>query len=187
MDYVALSSLWLPIVVSAVLVFIASFIAWMVLPHHRSDFSKLPDEDGARAALKGLEPGEYSVPHAATAEDWKSEAWVEKATEGPNAMLTVIPTGPPKMGKSLVIWFIYCLIVGVFAAYLAGRTLDAGAHYLGVFRVAGCSAFLAYAGSRPIESIWMGRPWKRTLKDMADGLAYALLTGGVFGWLWPSA
>lgn len=36
-------SLWLTIVLSAVAVFYASFVAWMILPHHKADWNGLPE------------------------------------------------------------------------------------------------------------------------------------------------
>lgn len=185
MEPVLITSLWLPILLSAVLVFIASALAWMVLPHHRSDFAKLPDEEAARAALKGTPPGEYVVPYAVTAEDWKTEEWMAKAQEGPSGIVTLRQPGPPNMGKQLATWFVYSLVVSVFVAYLTGRALPAGTAYLEVFRFAGTIAFVAYGCAHFADSIWMGRGWMRTLKDAADGLVYALLTAGAFGWLWP--
>ena len=89
------------------------------------------------------------------------------------------------MGPALAQWFIYLLIVSTFAAYLASRTLPAAAHYLEVFRIAGTTAFMAYAMSHPAASIWYWRSWSTTFKYIIDGLVYGLLTGGVFGWLWP--
>lgn len=185
MESVMLSSLWLPIVVASVIVFFASALAWMVLPHHRTDWSKLPDEAGVRATVRGLAPGEYSFPHAATSDDWKSKEWIEKATEGPNGFLVVVPTGPPKMGKSLAQWFVHCLVVSLFVAYVTGHALGAGTDYLKVFQIAGTVAFLAYSAAHVPGAIWMGHRWSRALKDVVDGLVYGLLTAGVFGWLWP--
>lgn len=185
MEPVQLSSLWLPILLAAVIVFFASFLAWMVLPHHRSDWKKLPDEEGVRKLLRGLAPGEYNIPHATTSDEWKSEAWVEKAKEGPNAFISVIPPGPPAMGKNLGQWFVFCLGVSFFVAYVAGHALPAGAHYLKVFQIVGTVAFLAYSGAYVPSAIWMGHAWSRALKNVADGLVYGLLTAGTFGWLWP--
>ncbi|MDX2436576.1 MAG: hypothetical protein QNL88_05940, partial [Acidobacteriota bacterium] len=95
------------------------------------------------------------------------------------------PSGPPTMGKSLGLWFVMSLVVGLFAGYLASRTLAPGAHYLQVFRVVGCSSFMAYAFAYLSDSIWKMKPWSMTLKHVFDGLVYGLLTAGVFGWLWP--
>ncbi len=185
MEPVYVTALLLPILLSAVVVFIASAIAWMVLPHHRTDFRKLPDEEKARAALKGVAPGEYCFPHAATAADRKSPEWLAKMKEGPNAFVTVVPSGPPKMGKELTLWFIYCIVVSIFVAYVTGRALGAGSEYLKVFRIAGTVAFLAYASAHASGAIWLGHRWSRAIKDILDGLVYGLLTAGVFGWLWP--
>lgn len=185
MEPVLLASLWQPILLAAVLVFIASSIVWMVLPHHRSDWKKLPDETAVRSVLAGVEPGAYTFPYAQSAEDWKSPEWIAAVSRGPNGMLTVLPPGAPQMGKKLAAWFVYLLVLSTFVAYLTGRVLPAGTAYLEVFRVAGTAAFLAYAGAQVSNAIWMGHGWGRTFKDVLDGLAYALLTAGAFGWLWP--
>jgi hypothetical protein len=100
--------------------------------------------------------------------------------------MTVVRNGPISMTKPLIQWFIYTLIVGVFAAYVASRTLAAGAEYLQVFQIAGTTAFIAYAAGLWQQSIWYNRPWSTTMKHTLDGLIYGLLTGGVFGWLWPA-
>ena len=102
---------------------------------------------------------------------------------GDVAIMHVWPSGPPAMGKLLAGWFVYSLLVSLVVAYVVSRTLPADAHYLAVFRLAGTAAFLAYAGAAPIESIWFARNWSSTFKKMIDGLIYALLTAGTFGWL----
>jgi hypothetical protein len=188
-EMVGLTALWLPIVVSAVVVFIASSIIHMFLPYHKKTYGKLPDEDGLLEAMRaaGVGPGQYAFPRAADHKDMASPEMIARYEAGPVGMMTVMPSGAPKMGKQLVLWFVYTLVIGVFVAYLTGRTLGAGAEYLAVHRVAGCSAFLAYAFAHASNSIWKGLPWSATAKDFFDGLVYGLLTGGVFGWLWPSA
>jgi hypothetical protein len=185
---VPILSLWLPIVLAAILVFVVSSIIHMVLGYHKSDFGKVPAEDEVRDALGRFDipPGEYVIPHAASGEEMKSEAYLEKTKQGPNAFLTVIPKGPPAMGASLVLWFLYSILVGFFAGYVAGRALEPGAPYLAVFRFVGTAAFLGYAMALLQNSIWYKRKWSTTLKSMFDGLVYALLTAGCFGWLWPS-
>jgi hypothetical protein len=185
---VPILSLWLPIVLAAILVFVVSSIIHMVLGFHKSDFGKVPAEDEVREALGrfDLPPGEYVIPRAGSMEEMKSEAYLEKTKQGPNAFLTVVPKGPPTMGASLFLWFLYSILVGVFAAYVAGRALGPGAHYLAVFRFVGAAAFLSYAMALPQNSIWYRRKWSTTVKSMIDGLVYALLTAGCFGWLWPS-
>ena len=183
---VALAALWLPIVVAAVIVFVASSILHMVLPYHRSDYAQLPDEDKVRASLRGanLKPGLYIFPYC-THQDMKSPAMAKKYEEGPVGYVTIMPNGQPAMPKFLGQWFGYCLIIGLFVAYLTGHTVPAGAHYLAVFRVAGTAAFLAYGLANISSGIWKGQRWGATMKEIIDGLVYALLTAGTFGWLWP--
>jgi hypothetical protein len=182
---VPLASLWLPIVLSAVLVFIASALVHMVLRYHNNDFSKLSNEDAVGDVLRGTPPGQYMVPRGSGPEAMKDPAFVEKMKRGPIVLITSIPPGPPAMGKNLAQWFVYVLIVSLATAYVAGRARGPGAEYLEVFRFAGTAAFLAYALGSAQESIWFGRKWSTTVKTLVDGLIYALLTAGTFGWLWP--
>jgi len=183
---VPLAALWMPIVLSAVIVFIASSIMHMVLPYHRSDYKQLPDEDKFTASLRpsNLARGLYAFPYC-THKDMKSPATVEKFKQGPVGLLTIMPSGPPAMGKFLAQWFVYCLVVGFFVAYLTGHTVAAGTQYLAVFRVAGTAAFLAYGLGHLSDGIWKGQLWANTTKEVVDGLIYGLLTAGTFGWLWP--
>src|SRR6266704_2272707 len=155
---VALTALWIPILLSAVIVFVASSVMHMVLPYHRSDYKKLPDEDKILAALRPaqLSPGLYIFPHC-THKDMKSPEIAEKQKQGPVGTMTILPSGPPNMGKYLATWFVYCLAV---------------------FRVAGTVAFMAYGVGHIVNSIWMGQPWSNTLKHVFDGLVYSLLLAG---------
>jgi hypothetical protein len=181
-----LSALWLPILLSAVIVFVASSIMHMVLPYHCSDYQNLPDEDRVLASLRdaSLTRGLYIFPFT-TRKDMKSPALVEKDRRGPVGMLTIFPGGPPVMPKFLGQWFAYCLLIGFFVAYLAAHTIVPGTYYLRVFRVVGGAAFLAYGLGNISNSIWKGQTWSVTIKEAIDGLVYALLTAGTFGWLWP--
>jgi len=183
-----LVSLWLPILLSAVFAFVVSSILHMVLTYHRSDFRKAPDEDGVIAALRpfNLPVGDYMIPCGEGPKDYKNPEFMEKMTKGPVALLTVWEPGPPRMGKSLVLWFLYCVVVSIFAAYITDRALAPGAHYLTVFRFAGATSFIGYSLALLQNSIWFKRQWSSTFKSMFDGLLYALVTAGTFGWLWPA-
>jgi hypothetical protein len=184
---VPITSLVLPILLSAVLVFLASFVMHMVLTYHRSDWKKVPKEDEAMEALRRLNvpPGDYMMPCGEGPASMKDPAFVAKMTTGPIVLMNVRPGGPPAMGKNLVMWFIYSIVVSIFAAYIAGRAVPPGGEYLEAFRFAGCTAFLGYSMAQAHESIWFNRAWSSTIKTMCDGLVYGLLTGGAFGWLWP--
>jgi hypothetical protein len=180
-------SLWVPILISAVFVFILSSIIHMVLPYHRSDFRKLAAEDEIQDALRKFDipPGDYLLPCADSPAAMKDPKFVEKMTKGPTIIMTVAKPGPPAMAGNLVLWFLYCILVSILAAYITGRALMPGAHYLWVFRFAGATAFIAYSIALLQNSIWYRRNWGATLKSMFDGLIYGLVTAGVFGWLWP--
>jgi hypothetical protein len=183
---VTLAALWAPIVLSAVIVFVASSIMHTVLPYHRSDYSPLPDEDKILAALRpaALKRGQYVFPYC-THKDMKSPAMAEKYKQGPVGMMTIFPSGPPHMPKFLIQWFVYCLLINCFVAYLACHTIPVGAYYRHVFRVVGTAAFLAYGLGHVSDAIWKGQTWSSTVKEVIDGLVYGLLTAGTFGWLWP--
>ena len=184
---VPIMSLWIPILLSAVIVFVVSSIIHTVLTYHRTDFAKVPAEDEVMEALRRFDipPGDYVIPCPGSHKDMNTPEFLEKVTKGPVAFVTVMPSGPPSMRKSLVQWFVYCVVVGIFAAYIAGRALEPGAHYLAVFRFAGATAFVGYALALAQSSIWYKRAWSSTLKSTFDGLLYGLLTAGTFGWLWP--
>ncbi|TQV85037.1 hypothetical protein [Aliikangiella coralliicola] len=186
---ISIASLWLPILLSAVAVFIVSSIIHMLLPYHRSNLSAVPDEQNFRDTVRPLQipAGEYMFPYAGSPKNMESEEYQQKLKEGPVGILVSLPNGPWPMGKSLVQWFIYSLVVGIFAAYIAVQSLQVGANYLAVMQMVGASAFAGYALSLPQNSIWYFRAWSTTAKFIFDGIIYALLTGGIFGWLWPAA
>lgn len=176
--------LWLPVLVSAVVVFMMSALVWTVLPWHKKDYRKVGNEDAARTALKGLAPGSYMLPYCADPSEFKKELVKKRFEEGPNAFITVKANGVPNMGPNLAMSFVFNLLVGVICAYLLSRYLAPTAPYLEVFRLTGTTAFIAYGVAYFQESIWFSRPWSLLAKSLFDALLYGLLTGGVFGWLY---
>jgi len=175
--------LWMPILVSAVLVFVLSAMVWMVLPWHKSDFKAPGDEAGLRNALSGHVPGLYLLPYCTDPKDLAKPEVAQKYIDGPQAYIAVVPNGLPSMGPKLALSFVYYLLVGVLCAYFVTRTVVPGGDYLDVFRIAGTTAFIAYSIAYVQDSIWFGRPWSLTAKSLLDGLLYGLVTGGAFGWL----
>lgn len=182
-----LHALWLPILLSSALVFCISSVIHMLSPWHKSDYPRLPDEDGTMAALRPLAipPGDYMMPRPMSRQEMGSPAFAEKMARGPVMVLTVMPNGAMTLRRNLFLWFGYSALVGLFAAYVAGRALPPGADYLAVFRFVGATAFVGYAVALWQMSIWYRRAWSTTMKATVDGLIYALLTAGIFGWLWP--
>jgi hypothetical protein len=187
MDFIA--HLWLPIVVSAVLVFIASSLIHMVIKWHNTDYNKLANEDEVRAALRASSaaPAQYVIPHCADMKAMQAPEMQKKFVEGPIAFITLRPPGAPKMGGALGGWFAYTLVISAIAAYVAHKTLTpmgTEVNFLQVCRVASALAFVAYGGGSVQLGIWMGKPWGSVAKDLADAAIYAALTGVTFGYLW---
>lgn len=184
---ISLGSLWLPIVLGAVAVFVVSSLVHMVFKWHNAHYRKFANEDEVRAALrKGAPgPGQYMTPHCHDPKEQGTPEMQKKFEEGPIAVVYVGPNGPIKLGPFLGKWVAYSFIVSLIAGYVAHATLGPGAEYLAVFQVVGAAAWLAYAWQSPADSIWKSKPWSVTFGAMFDGLVYAALTAGAFAWLWP--
>jgi len=184
---VGLGDLWLPILVASVLVFIVSAIIHMVLKYHNKDYTRLPNEEAVRAAIRGGNPApaQYVIPYCPDMKDMEKPEIKQKYLEGPVAVINLLRPGVPNMGKYLSQWFAYLLVVSLFIGYVASHSLPREATYLQVFRIVGAIGFLVYGLGQLPASIWMGKPWRITVKDMIDGLVYGLVTAGTFGWLWP--
>lgn len=182
-----LLSLWLPVLLAAVIVFVASSIIHMAPLWHRSDFPKMPREDEVLGALRPLAvpPGDYFIPRASGMSEMRTPEFKDKMAKGPVAVLTVMPNGPIAMNRSLVQWFVFLIVVSLFVALVSALSLPIGTPYRQVFKVAGITAFMGYGLALCELSIWYRRAWTLTLKSLLDGLIYAALTAGTFGWLWP--
>ena len=185
---VSLMSLWLPILLAAVAVFIVSSITHMVLKYHNTDYARLPAEDDVMTALArhNLAPNDYMFPYPSGAAAMKDPAFVEKRNRGPAAILSVMPTPAPPLTNYLIQWFIFSILVSVFAAYLASRALPVGAPGAEVFRFTATVGFLGYGLALVHDSIWYNRRWLTTWKNLFDALLYGAATGGVFVLLWPT-
>jgi hypothetical protein len=184
---VSFGALWLPIILSAVAVFIVSSVVHMVIKYHASDYVKLPNEDAIRAAIRSAkaEARMYVFPYCSDMKEMQTPEMKQKYAEGPVGVLMLRPAGEMSMGPYLAQWFVYSLVVSALVAYVAAHAIPPGTPYLGVFRIVGTVAWLGYAGGQVPAAIWWGKPWSITLKEIFDGLLYGLVTAGVFGWLWP--
>jgi hypothetical protein len=179
-----LAELWMPIVVSAVFVWIASFITHMLVPIHKGEWTGLADEENVTSALAAVPPGQYMFPWAEM-KDMRSPEHLAKVNRGPNGYV-VLWGKPVAFGRNLVLMLLFYLVVGVFVAYVAWHGLGSGAHrYLQVFQVAGAAAFLVHGLGHMPHMIWFGNNPRQPWTYMLDGIIYALVTAGVFGWLWP--
>ena len=182
-----LVQLWLPILLSGVLVFVASSVIHMVIKYHNVDYQKLANEVDVRAALRigGVLPGQYVFPHCTDPKEAQSPEVAARFAEGPVGLMWIKPNGFPALGKMLGTWIAYCIGIAFLTAYVATIVLPKGAPAMTVLRALSAVAFLGFAGAKPADTIWKGKPRSCLAKDMVDGLVYALVTGAVFAWLWP--
>jgi len=180
-----LLELWMPILLSGLAVFVLSFLMWMILPHHRSDWAPLPAEDAALAGLREVPPGQYMFPTCASAADRKDPAWGKTAEQGPAGTLVIRPRGPTKMGRAMGLSLLFNLCISMLTAYVASMALPHIASGLLVFRVTSVVSFLGYAGALGWNAIWMGQSWSSTWKSALDGVLYGLATGMMFVLFWP--
>lgn len=186
---VSLMHLWLPVLLAAVGVFVASSILHMVLKFwHMPDYHGFSNEDEVRAAMRAgsPSPGLYVVPFCRMEEMKKAETQ-EKFRTGPVGLVILRRSGMINMGANLLQWFVFCLVVSVFCALVAGTTLAAGADGHRVFHTTALVALMGYAAGAFPMAIWWGQPWRATFKDAIDGLVYALVTGFAFMEFWPAA
>jgi hypothetical protein len=181
--------LWLPTLLAAVGVFIASFLIHMVVKWHANDQKGLPNETAVADALRGAAPGEYRLPYAKTMQEMKTPEFEEKAKRGPIAIIGVaVPSPDFGFGKALGLWFVYCLVVSWLSSHIAWGAFHGAATAppdFMIFHTVGLSAWLGYGMALSQQSIWGPKPWGPTIRSMIDALVYALVTAGIFTWRWP--
>lgn len=184
---VGLPALWMPIVVSAVFVFITLMIIHMIPGWHQKDMAAVPGEDSVMEMLRGLDvrPGEYRFPYGNTTKEMEAPAFVEKMNTGPVGTMTIRPSGELPFGKMMGGWFVYSLVIGALVAFITGHTRAPGAQFIEVFCVSGAAAFCCYSVAHWQNWIWWGRSTRLTLTYTVDGFLFAIVTGATFAWLWP--
>jgi hypothetical protein len=185
---VSLSALWLPIVLSAIAVFFLSFLMWMVLPHHRADYKRLPDEDALVRELEkqGARPGMYGFPHCANPAQMRDPDWVERFTKHPAGTITLKPEGGMNMGKSMLVSLLFNLLISTVVAYVTGRCLGPDAGGSQIAQVTTVIAWLAYGGALGWRPIWYFESWGVAVRGIIDALVYGAATGLLFMAFWPS-
>jgi hypothetical protein len=186
---VSLAQLWLPILLAAVFIHVASAIIHMFLQFwHNPDYHGFSNEDAVQAAMgKGNPaPGIYMIPYCKP-EDMRKPETIEKFKKSPQAFIFVRAGAGMNMTKPLIQWFIFCLVVALFSGYVGAATLASGTAGMQVFRVVATVGFMAFGLGTIPYAIWFGEPWKSIAKALVDALVYGLIAGGVFAWLWPAA
>ena len=182
-----LAELWLPILLSAVGVFVVSSIIHMATPMHKSDYAKLDDEEGTCKGLRdsGVKPGMYMFPAADSMKEMGTPEYLAKCERGPVGYMIIHPSEMWNIGKSLGQWFVHSIVVSIFTAYVLEFSLAPGTDFGTVMRLGGTIATMGYAHGVVPDSIWKGVSWGVTFRFIIDGLLYGITTGAIFAWLWP--
>jgi hypothetical protein len=185
-----LAQLWLPILVSAVLVFVLSAVTHMFLPARKTEWGRLAKEGDVQAALRGVTPGLYAFPALSTPGERPTPEDMKRWAVGPSGWLSLVPAGPINMGRNLGLSLLMNLFVSFSVAYVATLTLGSVPlqmfpHERVVFRVVSTIGFLAYAIGPAYEAIWYWKPFKSLAYTVLDALLFGLAMGATFGWLWP--
>jgi ABC-type cobalt transport system substrate-binding protein len=183
-----LLSLWLPILLSAVAVFVISSVIHMVVKWHASDYAGFSNEDAVRAAIRAANPtpGRYVVPFCKDMKDMGSEAMLKKYQEGPIGHVLIGPNGAPNMGKYLGMWFVWTLGVAIVAAFVVSQIFGLDpTRARAAAKLVGAITFIAFGFGTVTESIWGMRPWSSSVKHLLDAALYAVGAGLVFYFLWP--
>lgn len=179
-----LMQLWLPILLSGVALFFASFLSWMILQLHKNDWRKLPCEDEFLSSVRGLNipTGSYMFPGCNTQTEMQSAEFKQKFERGPVGIMTVF--SKVNMGRNLGLTFAYFLTVSFCLAYLGTIGVDPGAEFMHVFRFMATAALLAYLPAIAQHAIWFHC---RVTGHVIESIAYAVITAAIFGALWPAA
>lgn len=178
-------ALWLPVLMTTVVLFVASFLAWVVLPHHKPDVRRWPEEERLLDFVResGAAPGEYLFP-LIEQDEMKEDRARQRYERGPWGLIRVWPR-QPDMVRNMAATFGYFLLVTLLVAYVAAAALTPGAVFGEVFRIVATTAILAYCAGGVLNEIWFTRPLRAKLMNAIDGLVYGAITGVIFGLMWP--
>ncbi len=177
-------TLWLPILLSSIALFFASFLSWMVVRLHEKDWLKIEDEDRLINTVRemNIPEGNYMFPGCMSPDEMNSEEYQAKYKSGPRGTITVLPEA--NMGMNLGLTFLFFLFCNATFAYLASFALDAGTDFLTVFRFVATVALLTFSASIVQHAIWFR---SRITGHIIESIAYALISAAIFAFLWPNA
>lgn len=178
-----LIKLLLPIFLSGVALFFASFLSWMVVRLHKKDWVKLKNEDDFLSRMKDLNipVGSYMFPCCDDPKEMKSEEFQKKYQEGPSGIITVFPKS--NMGRNLGLTFLYFVVISFCLGYLTTLAHEPGAQFREIFRFVTTAGLMTYLGAIICHAIWFQ---SRIIGHIIESIAYAAITGLIFAWLWPS-
>ena len=179
-----LLELWLPVLLCGIALFFASFISWVILPHHFADFKKLEQEDEFMKTVRDMElpVGNYMFPQVQSKKEMSNPEYTKKYETGPRGTLDIYNVA--NMPINLGLTFLFFLVTSAVIGYITLVSCPAGTEFFKVFRVAGTIGILVHATSGMLNGIWFR---KRLIAHFIDGIVYGLMIGLIFASLWPSA
>ncbi len=176
--------LWLPILLSGVAIFFASFLSWMVLQLHEQDWQRLKREDEFLAGVRGINPpnGSFMFPRCEHPKDMQSEEFQKKWKDGPRGIVTFFPE--TNMGTNLALTMLLFIAVNFTLAYLGTIAFRRGEEFITIFRFFATASLLVYLTGILQHAIWFKA---RVVGHIIESIAYALIAGAIFAALWPAA
>lgn len=179
----------IPVLLAGGLVWLASAVLWMALPHHHGEYRRLPDEAALRAVLRSqsVSRGQYIFPFLQRWEEASTEEGRRSFELGPVGFLTIMDNRVPSISRHMLLTLAHYLLVNAGIAWAAQLLIPPGAGYALVFRPVAVMALLAHGAAIIPEAIWYGKPWGNVLRALFDAAVYALLTAGAFAAFWPGS
>ena len=169
-------------VVGGVILFVWSFLAWVVLPLHESTIKAIPNEDAVMGMLQQsmTEKSVYIFPRnpGIKADQAAMDAWGQKMKRGPVGMLIYDPVGmEPMMPSQMVVGFILDILSALIAAWFLARSTAMASSY--VARVAYCGMLGIFVSvfSHLMNWNWMGFPTDFTTGLVVDSIISWILAG----------
>jgi hypothetical protein len=173
----------LTVIISAVVLFFASFLSWMVLQLHKQDWNKIAKEDELMAAVKqcDLPVGSYMFPRCESHAQMQTPEFQAKYAAGPRGVMTIL--APTNMGQNLGLTFLYFLAVSAGLACLTNIAFPHGAAFLSIFGFVFLAGLMTFLAAMVQNAIWF-RP--RIVGHVIESIGYAVLTAAIFAAMWPA-
>jgi hypothetical protein len=176
--------LWLPILVTGIATHLLSTLAWMLLPHHRLEWQKIPAEEAFQDAIvaHNIGAGQYVFPFTQDMKEIKTEAF-QKRQNTCQGML-VLRNSSLNMGAAILKTLTHFLVVAFVIGYLASLGLPAGAPFPKVVQFVTTAGLLTHCAAHFPHVFWFPR---KIAMELIDGIVFSLATGLVFAAFWPAS
>jgi hypothetical protein len=173
--------------VGGIILFVWSWLAWVVLPLHVASMRPIENEDRVTEVLQsnlGVH-GVYLYPSMArdeeiSAEEQKTatEEWEKKYERGPVGMIIYNPRGSdPNMPSQMAAGFVIDLAAALMAVWLLSRSTAFAASFVARVAYCGMLGILISVFAHLMNWNWLGYPLDYTTAMIADTVVGWLLAG----------